>query len=479
MTGSYGRADASSSSASAGSTALLDRPSDPEFSSDPRITREDILAVLGPDADAMMAEANVGVDELIQLINAETTMLPPIVDTGAATAATASADAGSDDTDDSLGSAVRTWKKRFLKGSVLAMLITLTGGGAAALAMNKSVTLDVDGEQQTIRSYGDTVGEILDDADINVGKHDALSPSPQAAVGDGGVIKLERGRHLTVKVDGEERQHWVRATNVGEALNQLGLADLQEKGAKLSAPLGSDVPLKGMTLEVKTQKNVTVYDGGKKPQKVTTNAVTAEELLDELGLQLGPKDQVESGLKMKLTDDAEVYVARTGVSVVNEKEPIEPEVRTIEDPELEQGKEIVEKAGKAGEKLVTYRVTKENGEEVSRKEIDSKILKKAKDKVVRVGTKEPPQPQIADGAVWDQLAECESGGDWSIDTGNGYYGGLQFDKSTWDAYGGDQYAAYPNEASREQQIAIATKVRDARGGSYSAWPACSSKLGLP
>src|SRR5690606_24562207 len=137
VTGSYGRADASSSSASAGSTALLDRPSDPEFSSDPRITREDILAVLGPDADAMMAEANVGVDELIQLINAETTMLPPIVDTGAATAATASADAGSDDTDDSLGSAVRTWKKRFLKGSVLAMLITLTGGGAAALAMNK------------------------------------------------------------------------------------------------------------------------------------------------------------------------------------------------------------------------------------------------------------------------------------------------------------------------------------------------------
>ncbi|OLT49287.1 transglycosylase [Saccharomonospora sp. CUA-673] len=456
---------------------MLDRPSDPEFSSDPRITRDDILAVLGPDADAMMAEANVGVDELIRLMNAETTMLPPIVDTAPAPGAVAAADADDLDADDGFASAVRTWKKRFLKGSVLAMLITLTGGGAAALAMNKSVTLDVDGEQQTIRSYGETVGEILDDADINVGKHDALSPSPQASVGDGGVIKLERGRHLTVTVDGEEQTSWVRATTVGEALTQLDLDHLKNQGAEFSAPLDGDVPLKGKNLEIKTLKNVTVYDGGDEPREVQTNAVTAEELLDELGLELGPRDEVKSGRDMKLTDNAEVFVARTGVSVVNEKEAIEPEVREIEDPELEQGKEIVEDEGKAGEKLVTYRVTKENGEEISRKEVDSKVLKEAEDRVVRVGTKEPPQPQIADGAVWDQLAECESGGDWSISTGNGYYGGLQFDKQTWDAYGGSQYAAYPHEASREQQIATATQVRDDRGG-YSAWPACSSKLGL-
>lgn len=476
MTGSYGRADASSSSASAGSTALLDRPSDPEFSSDPRITRDDILAVLGPDADTLMTEANVGVDELIRLINAETTMLPPIVDTPPAPAAAGGASV--EEPEDGLASAVKTWKKRFLKGSVLAMLITLTGGGAAALAMNKSVTLDIDGQEQTVRSFGDTVGAVLDDADIDVGKHDALSPSPQAEVGDGGVITLERGRHMTVSVDGEQRQAWVRATTVDEALSQLGMGDLKNEGAKLSAPLGSEVPLKGMTLEVQTQKSVTVYDGGNKPREVTTHAVTAGDLVDELRLDLGPQDRVESGKKTNLKDGAEVYISRTGVSMVKQKEAIEPEVRTIEDSEMEQGKEVVEKPGKAGEQLVSYRVTKENGEEIDRKEVGSKVLKPAKEKVVRVGTKEPPQPQISGGAVWDRLAQCESGGDWSTDTGNGYYGGLQFDKSTWDAYGGNQYAAYPDEASREQQIATASKVRDARGGSYSAWPACSSELGL-
>ena len=78
---------------------------------------------------------------------------------------------------------------------------------------------------------------------------------------------------------------------------------------------------------------------------------------------------------------------------------------------------------------------------------------------------------------WDRLARCESSGNWSIDTGNGYKGGLQFDAATWTAYGGDEYAASADQATREQQIAVAEKVRDDRGG-YSAWPACSKKLGL-
>ena len=81
----------------------------------------------------------------------------------------------------------------------------------------------------------------------------------------------------------------------------------------------------------------------------------------------------------------------------------------------------------------------------------------------------------ASGATWDALAQCESGGNWAINTGNGYYGGLQFNLGTWQAYGG---TGLPSEASRETQIAIATKLRDASGG-YGAWPACSAKLGLP
>ncbi|MEV0242520.1 transglycosylase family protein [Streptomyces sp. NPDC050674] len=81
----------------------------------------------------------------------------------------------------------------------------------------------------------------------------------------------------------------------------------------------------------------------------------------------------------------------------------------------------------------------------------------------------------ADSGVWDRIAQCESGGDWHINTGNGYYGGLQFAPSTWNAYGGTAYAPTADRASRSQQIAVATKVQRAQG--WGAWPTCSARAG--
>ncbi|HWT55990.1 MAG TPA: transglycosylase family protein [Candidatus Microsaccharimonas sp.] len=82
-------------------------------------------------------------------------------------------------------------------------------------------------------------------------------------------------------------------------------------------------------------------------------------------------------------------------------------------------------------------------------------------------------PAVAGGSVWDQLAQCESGGNWAINTGNGFYGGLQFTLSSWQAVGG---SGYPNQASREEQI-LRGQMLQARGG-WGNWPACSAKLGL-
>ena len=75
------------------------------------------------------------------------------------------------------------------------------------------------------------------------------------------------------------------------------------------------------------------------------------------------------------------------------------------------------------------------------------------------------------------LAKCESSGNWAANTGNGYYGGLQFSVATWNGYGGAEFAAYPHQATREQQITVAERLRAARG--YQPWPACRAKLGLP
>ncbi|WP_052744583.1 transglycosylase family protein [Streptomyces odonnellii] len=82
----------------------------------------------------------------------------------------------------------------------------------------------------------------------------------------------------------------------------------------------------------------------------------------------------------------------------------------------------------------------------------------------------------ADGSTWDRVAECESGGMWSADLGNGHYGGLQLTQETWDAFGGGEYAARPDLASRSQQIAIAEKVLSADG--VKAWSSCAPVSGL-
>ncbi|QBI21950.1 hypothetical protein ER308_06860 [Egibacter rhizosphaerae] len=82
----------------------------------------------------------------------------------------------------------------------------------------------------------------------------------------------------------------------------------------------------------------------------------------------------------------------------------------------------------------------------------------------------------ASTGVWDRLAECESNGNWSINTGNGFYGGLQFHPQTWAAYGGHEFAPNAHQATREQEIAIAERVLEGQG--WGAWPACSSQLGL-
>jgi nucleoid-associated protein YgaU len=79
----------------------------------------------------------------------------------------------------------------------------------------------------------------------------------------------------------------------------------------------------------------------------------------------------------------------------------------------------------------------------------------------------------APDSAWDKLAQCESGGNWNINTGNGYYGGLQFNLGTWRAFGG---SGMPNQASKSQQIAVAERILAAQG--WNAWPSCSRKMGL-
>ncbi len=88
----------------------------------------------------------------------------------------------------------------------------------------------------------------------------------------------------------------------------------------------------------------------------------------------------------------------------------------------------------------------------------------------------PAQASLTRQDLWDTLARCESGGNWRANTGNGYYGGLQFSSGTWHSYGGGAYSGTANHATRSQQVAIAEKVLRAQG--WKAWPTCSRRAGI-
>jgi Ni/Co efflux regulator RcnB len=89
----------------------------------------------------------------------------------------------------------------------------------------------------------------------------------------------------------------------------------------------------------------------------------------------------------------------------------------------------------------------------------------------------PAAAHAADGTQWDRVAQCESGGNWHIDTGNGYYGGLQFSARTWSSYDVDNYASRADLATRSEQIDVANRVLSSQG--WGAWPVCSHNAGAP
>ena len=182
------------------------------------------------------------------------------------------------------------------------------------------------------------------------------------------------------------------------------------------------------------------------------------------------------GTAAPVVEGMHVQETRNRIEKVTERVPLAPVVRRIEDPEMNMSREIVEDPGYPGTQDVTFAVAKVNGVETGRLPIANTVVTPAHDAVVRVGTKPGTEaPPVADGSLWDAVARCESGGNWAINTGNGFYGGVQFDQGTWESNGGLRYAPRADLATRDEQIAIAEALRARRG--LAPWPVCGARAG--
>jgi uncharacterized protein YabE (DUF348 family) len=367
--------------------------------------------------------------------------------------------------------------RRGPKVAALVALLLLTVASGSALAMDKAITLTVDGHDRTVHTFAGDVQGVLAAAGIAASPQDRVEPALTTDLVSGDQVIVDRARMLTVTQGGQTRNVWTTAASIDEALKGMGVtvAPIQ-----MSLSPDTPIPMSGLDVQIEVSHAVTLVDGTGAPQDVTSNAGTVAGLLAERGITLGPDDVSVPSSDTPLTDGLQVHLVRNGEGEVVEVRKIDPPVQEIEDPELPRGRKQVVDPGKPGEQTAVMRVYVQNGQEVRREQIRGGASTPPSPRIVKIGTNDdkPAVPQISDGAVWDQLANCEAGGNWAINSGNGYYGGVQFDASTWRAYGGAQYAPLPHQASREEQIAVASKVRDSRGG-FSAWPACARKLGLP
>ena len=374
-------------------------------------------------------------------------------------------------------------------------------GVSGVVVMDKSVALSVDGETSTVHSFGGTVADVLDKQGIELGAHDVVTPSAETPVDDGQTIVVRYGRKLTLTVDGKEREYWTTATNVGDALKELGIRNSGD--AVLSASRSKAIGRDGLDLEMSTPKDIKLVVGGKRTT-ATVTARTVQEALREAEVRFDSDDRIKPGAKTVVKDGMTIRVDEMDARSTQRTEAVPFRTIVKKDASLTVGTTKVEREGVAGERRSTYRDTVKNGKVVSSERTSSKITKQPVHKVVIEGTKAKPAPKPAPtstpksstpksssssstpkststptseptksssssgldtsrAAMWDRIAQCESTGNWSINTGNGYYGGLQFDSRTWLGSGGGDFAPRADLATREEQITVANRVYAQRG----------------
>jgi uncharacterized protein YabE (DUF348 family) len=356
---------------------------------------------------------------------------------------------------------------------VATLLVALTFAGGYAVAAHKTVTLTVDGASVTVSTMKSHVIDVVQENGFDVGERDDLYPAANDTIQQSETIVLRRSRPLQISLDGRNsRQVWTTASTVQEALAQLSMTDT----APAAASRGSRVPLEGMSLPVVGARTVQINDAGV-IRTVRLAAANVAGFLEAAGVPLQQSDTVVPAANSPVADGMQIQVTRVRVARLTQTVPLAPDNKEVPDVTMNMSRQVVDDPGTPGTQDVTYAVATVNGVETGRLPVANVVIVPARDGLIRIGAKPGTEvPEVAQGDTWDALSRCEAGGNWAINTGNGFYGGVQFDQNTWERNGGLRYAQRADLATREEQIAIAEVTRARQG--WGAWPVCSGRLGV-
>ena len=373
--------------------------------------------------------------------------------------------------------------RRSIKYGLSGVAVAAVVGGTLAFTTSSAtaVTVQVDGQSSKINTSAKDVAGVLKKAGYTPGTHDLVAPALTAKVHKGTTIVYKRGRLLHLTIDGQQRDVWVTDPTVSAALADLGYSNT----SFTSVSRDKRLPLTATAIDIRSPKTVQLTHDGATTSLSTTDLTVADVLKDS-AVTLGAEDRVTPAVASVVTTGETITVQRVTHGQVTSAVAVPFATTNQSDATMTTGTSSVITKGKAGSAQVTYDVVYVDGVASAQTQLTSTQTLAPVTQVVKVGTKAKPvvaaapapaagsAPVSTSGLNWDAVAACESGGNWSINTGNGYYGGLQFNISTWISNGGGAYAARADLATRAQQIAVATNLYNARGS--SPWPVCGKRL---
>ncbi|WP_026542781.1 resuscitation-promoting factor [Paenarthrobacter nicotinovorans] len=361
-------------------------------------------------------------------------------------------------------------KFSFLKvGAQLLVVAALVVGVIAFVGNNKTVTLNVDGKVSSIQTFGGTVDQVVKAAKVELKDADRVSPALDARVDNGSVVNINLAKAVSIELDGARKTVNTNAPDVAALVSELGVAS----SSQISQPKEASLEVTGSFVSISTPKTISLVADGKDTSTTTTAADVATVLKDS-GITVGANDRISQPGNAPIVQDMVIKVSRVDLSKTAEAtEEVPFESVKTESADLYKGEEKVTQEGVAGSLVKTFKLVLVDGREASRALVSSNVTTKPVAEKVSVGTKARPvaaAPAKASAptssgptgapneAMWDRIAQCESGGNWSINSGNGYYGGLQFSSPTWLANGGGAYAPNASLATKAQQIDIANRL---------------------
>lgn len=281
------------------------------------------------------------------------------------------------------------WKLVFASIGIIALVVF--SGVMLVEAQGLSVHVTEDGEQRTVSTHADTVGELLDEKDITVSGHDELSHNPNTKLSDDMEVKLDHAKQVTVAIDDDIKEFFTTEDTVGDFLDDHDLVYSEHDDLSFDP---EDAVENGMELSIEEGFQVTVNDGGEKEKYWTTGGTVKDFLNDQdITYDQDRDDKIKPKLKKKITEDTTIKITRIETLPDKiEEETISYDTEKQKDDTLEDGKEKVLEEGKEGKKEKTYEVIEKNGTE-ERNLVDTTVTEENENRVIAVGTKDPEEKQ--------------------------------------------------------------------------------------